>query len=391
VAFSSSSSNLVAGDSNGIWDIFVHNRQTGETTRVSVSSAGVQANGASDEPSISSDGRYVAFRSNASNLVADDSNSKLDIFVHDRQTDETTRVSVSSSGIQGNGDSYFPSISADGRYVAFHSDADNLVAGDSNEKKDVFVHDRQTGLTEMVSLLSSEEQGNGDSYSPSISSDGRYVAFSSEAGNLVVNDTNAKVDIFVHDRQTTMLTRVSVSSTGEEGNGDSYSYVQSISADGRYVLFLSAADNLVAGDSNNFQDIFAHDRQTGQTSRVSVSSSGEQGNGDNHIASISSDGRFVAFSSSASNLVAADSNSAWDIFVHDRITDETTCVSATATGVIGDSYSYIPSISADGRYVAFSSKASNLVLSDSNNKEDIFLNDRLFVFLPGVMMLLSQD
>jgi Tol biopolymer transport system component len=183
-----------------MWDVFVHDRVTGQTSRVSVSSSGEQGNGESRFPSLSADGRYVAFESLASNLVPSDTNGTPDVFIHDRVTGQMTRVSVSSSGEEGNGNSSEASVSANGRYVAFHSSASNLVPGDTNGTWDVFVHDRVTGQTSRVSVSSSGEQGNGNSYEANISPDGRYVAFGSAASNLVPGDTNGTPDVFVHDR-----------------------------------------------------------------------------------------------------------------------------------------------------------------------------------------------
>ena len=269
----------------------------GNTTRVSVASDGTQANGGSFTPSISADGRYVAFASIAVNLVSGDTNGVQDIFVHDRQTGQTTRVSVASGGAQANGPSFDPSISADGRYVAFASNASNLVSGDTNNTGDIFVHDRQTGATTRVSIGPGGTQANRGSLAPSISADGRYVAFHSDATNLVSGVTNGTTHIFVHDRQTGATTRVSVASDGTEGN--SVSIKPSISADGRYVAFQSIATNLVSGDTNRNQDIFVHDRQTGQTTRVSVASDGTEGNSGSNDPSISANGRYVAFQSQA--------------------------------------------------------------------------------------------
>jgi Tol biopolymer transport system component len=281
--------------------------------RVSVASDGAQGNGDSFDNSISADGRYIAFASRASNLVAGDTNGKQDIFVHDRLTGQTTRVSVASDGAQGNGDSGQPVISADGRFVAFYSSASNLVPGDTNGVEDVFVHDRLTGQTTRVSVASDGAQGNGPSWGPSISADGRFVAFESRASNLVPGDTNGTTDVFVHDRHTGQTMRVSVASDGREGN--SYSWLARISADGRFVVFTSDASNLVAGDTNGTWDVFVHDRLTGQTTMVSVASDGTPGNGRSIGVSISGDGRFVAFMSEASNLVAGDTNGTWDVFV----------------------------------------------------------------------------
>jgi murein DD-endopeptidase MepM/ murein hydrolase activator NlpD/cold shock CspA family protein len=394
VVFNSWASNLVGNDTNNVCDtnydgtynencpdVFVRDRQTGQTTRVSVASDGTQGNGWSEIATTSADGRYIAFVSQANNLVSGDTNDRRDlwgrdIFVHDRQTGETSLVSVASDGTQGNGPSYFASISADGRHVAFYSWASNLVVGDTNGREDIFVHDRQTGETSLASVASDGTQGNGPSDFPSISADGRFVAFVSEASNLVIGDTNGREDIFVHDRQTGETSLVSVGSDGTQGNGPSD--FPSISADGRFVAFVSEASNLVVGDTNGWEDIFVHDRQTGETSLVSVASDGTQGNGDSVEVSNSADGRYVAFTSYASNFVSNDINRGADVFVHDRQTDQTTCVSLDLGGSPGNSYSFMPSISPDGGYVAFTSNANNLILGDINGVMDVFLHDQRF-------------
>ncbi len=370
VAFESLASNLVSGDTNGVRDIFVHDRQTGQTARVSVAGNGTQANGNSFAPALSADGRYVAFESAASNLVSDDTSSREDVFVHDRQTGQTARVSVASDGTEANGRSARPTLSADGRYVAFHSVASNLVSGDTNDFIDVFVHDRQTGQTTRVSVASDGTQANGSSFVAVISADGRYVAFESEASNLISGDTGVR-DIFVHDRQTGQTTRVSVTSNGTQANGSSFA--ADISADGRYVAFESAASNLVSGDTNGQRDIFMHDRQTGQTTRVSIASDGTQANNNSFASALSTNGRYVAFESLASNLVSGDTNSVRDIFVHDRQTGQTTRVSVASNGTQANSSSLAPALSADGRHVAFESVASNLVSGDTNASVDIFV------------------
>ncbi len=359
VVFGSWATNLVPG--SGYAGIYVRDRQTGQTTRVSVDSAGNEANDQSFYPSISADGRYVLFESMAGNLVAGDNNNVPDMFVHDRQTGQTTRVSVGSAGEQGNDGSFPGVISADGRYVAFQSYASSLVPGDNNAAGDIFVHDRQTGETTRISVDSAGGEGKGQSQGPSISADGRYVAFASQASNLVPGDNNATFDVFVHDRQTGETTRVSVDSAGNEGNGSSIN--AAISADGRHVAFESSASNLVAGDTNGFADIFVHDRQTGQTTRVSVDSAGNQGDsgsGYSSTSSISADGRYVAFDSGATNLVAGDNNAASDVFVHDRQTGRTNRASVNSAGNEGNDWSGSGSISADGRFVAFGSVATNL-------------------------------
>jgi len=382
VAFVSYASNLVDGDTNGCMDVFVHDRQTRATSRVSVDSAGREANSESGEPpAISADGRHVAFSSQASNLVDGDGNGTWDVFVHDRQTGVTERVSVDGASREANNASWGPAISADGRYVAFWSYASNLVDGDMNGTWDVFVHDRQTGATQRVSVDSTGNEGNAWSREPAISGDGRHVAFASPATNLVDGDSNGYPDVFVHDRQTGVTERVSVDSAGTEGNGDSGasgSHMWSslvISADGRYVAFTSAASNLVDQDTNGFRDVFLHDRQTGATQRVSVGTGGSQGNNDSDNPVIAGDGRYVAFDSVAPNLVDADTNATDDVFVRDRWTATTTRVSVDSEGMEGNSNSQFPSSTVDGRHVTFVSQASNLVAGDTNQTGDIFVHD----------------
>ncbi|MBI3597689.1 MAG: cadherin-like domain-containing protein [Nitrospirae bacterium] len=396
VAYSSFDTTLVAGDTNDAQDVFVRDRQTNTTSRVSVASDGTEADDNSDRPAISADGRYVAFMSNATNLVTGDTNLASDIFVYDRQTGVATRVSIVSDGTEANGGSYYPAISADGRYVAFMSNATNLVTGDTNLASDIFVHDRQTNTTTRVSVDSTDTQANGSSAFPTISSDGRYVAFRSYASNLITGDTNSTSDIFVHNLQTGITVRMSIASDGTEGNNLSYG-TPSMSADGRYVAFESDATNLVAGDTNGASDIFVHDRDMDgdgvydeagavSTTRVSVASDGAAASGGSSFsASISGDGRYVAFMSIAINLVAGDTNGFSDIFVHDRDADgngifdesgaiSTTRVSVASDGTEADDNSRLPSINADGRYAAFESDASTLVTGDTNTRSDIFVD-----------------
>jgi Tol biopolymer transport system component len=408
VAFSSSATNLVRGDFNGFDDVFVYDRVTGETTLVSVSSNGTQSNNklGNGNISISADGRYIAFDSWATNLVEGDTNNHCfdygwddyvncpDVFVHDRGTGETILVSVASNGTQGNDLSLDPSVSADGRYVAFHSFANNLVVGDTNDSGDIFLHDRLTGDTTLVSVASDGTQANYSSFRPSISAYGDYIAFVSAASNLVAEDTNNSFDIFMHNRLNKKTIRVSVDSHGMEGNlssGYLYPfpdfYRPSISVDGRFVAFQSGASNLVDGDTAicwgwegmhliyyNCSDIFIHDIQTGETTRVSIASDSTELVSDSLRQSISANGQLIAFDPwNKSEVVESTSR---DVFVHDRGTGETTIISVSSYGIRGNYDSLEPSISADGRIVAFFSGSDNLVVGDTNETYDIFVRDR---------------
>jgi hypothetical protein len=374
MAFNSSATNLVAGDTNGAEDIFVRDRQTLTTTRVSVDSAGNQGNARSVTPSLSSDGRFVAFVSSATNLAPGDTNASFDVFVHDRQTSITTRVSVDSAGNQGNASSANPSISADGRFVSFQSQADNLVPGDTNASLDVFVHDRQSGTTVLVSRDSAGNLGNRESLLPSISADGVLIAFMSGATNLVAGDTNNRSDVFVHNQQTGTTTRMSVNSAGVQTDWNNES--PCISGNGRFVGFASTATNLDPADTTMALDVYVHDRQTGETTLVSLDSAGVKGNLFSFDPRLSFDGRFVAFESDSTNLVAGDTNGANDIFLRDRQTGTTTRVNLNSSGAQANGTSSRASLSADGLIVSFSSGATNLVTDDTNGSTDVFAASR---------------
>jgi len=372
VAFSSGANNLVSNDTNNARDVFVYDTQTETIRRISLSNTGEQGNDGSYDPRISRNGRYVVFRSAATNLVPDDTNNCIDAFVYDLHTNQITRVSVSSTGEQANDDIWAVDISADGRFVVFETRASNLVPNDTNDTYDIFVHDLHTRQTKRVSIASDGSQSSLESRSPRISGDGNLIVFSSN-GELVPDDTNFVEDIFVHDQRTGITRRVSIGWNGQEANERCVK--PAISVDGRYVAFQSSATNLVPNDTNYMEDIFVVDLQTNRIERVSVSSSGAQANRYSWYPVLSADGRFVAFQSTATNLVPNDTNNGWDIFVHDRQTRRTFRVSLTFLGgeVAGDCL--FPDISADGRYVVFQSSASNLVPDDRNIHSDIFVRD----------------
>jgi Tol biopolymer transport system component len=365
------------------------------TTRANVDSAGAQSAAVSISPAISADGRFVAFESVASDLVAGDTNGDIDIFVHDRVTGATVRVSVDSSGHEANGNSRFPTLSSDGRFVAFESYATNLVANDTNGYTDVFVHDRDpdgngvfdegNGVTTRASQRSGGAGGNDVSYAPSLSADGQVVAFVSFATNLVNGDTNLRADIFVHDFTAGTTTRVSVDSAGAESDGDNFA--PSLSRDGRWVAFLSGATNLVAGDTNGCDDVFVHDLSTGATVRGSVSTAGIQANRASSYSSICGDGSRVVFQSQAGNLSKIDlKNGSSDVFLRDVAAGTTELVSVDSTGAAGNDASFYPLISEDGTTVVFASEATNLSANDADGEYDVFVRD----LTAGTTAIVSQ-
>lgn len=353
--------------------------QNPSTTRASLGWLGNEGNAPSIAPVISDDGRYAAFQSTDAGMSPNDTNNVQDVFLRDMAFGTTHRVSISSQGVQGNGPSSSPSISADGRFVVFHSEATNLVPNDTNGHTDVFLHDRLNFTTIRVSLTQNGGQtANGDSFGGVISADGLYVAFRSDATNIPSNpDTNGVADIFRWDSTLGTVRRISVANDGNEPNQESVG--ASISEDGRYVAFYTKSDNVVAAgvDTNGDYDVYLRDVFLSTTVLVSRSSSGVPGNLGSSQPSVSRDGRYVAFKSSATNLVPGDSNAVADVFRHDLQNGMTVRVSVSTAGAQGNRVSEAPAISGDGRYVVFESGATNLVTGDTNAVRDVFLRDLL--------------
>lgn len=372
VAFSSSATNLVPADGNARDDIFVRDRVGNTIERVSVDSNGVETGADSFGPAINDDGGYVAFASNSATLVPGDLNGRTDIFLRDRTAGTTERVSIGAGG-EGNDDSNGPALDADADVVAFHSFASNLVAGDSNLKQDVFVRDRIGNGTELVSVDDNGVQGNDHSYGAALSDDGRFVAFVSLASNLVPGDAAGHFDAFVHDRLLHTTERVSVGLAGAEPDDDTLSV--SISGDGRFVAFESFASNLVPNDGDlvHHADVFVIDRVLQTTERISENTNGEGGDDDSIAPKISADGRFVAFHSFASNLIENDLNATPDAFLFDRDTNTLERASVSTAGVEGTGFSTTTAISADGQHVAYTSDAANLAAGDGNGTQDVFV------------------
>lgn len=360
VLFSSAGADLVPGDTNGVHDVFLRDSATGAVEIVSRGAHGI-GDGVSFPGEASADGRFVAFWSTSTNLVPGGTTGVSHIFVRDRTTATTELVSVSTAGAQGNGYSIGPVISADGRYVAFESSSTNLVDAD-NLSQDVFVRDRSAGTTRLVSGGPYTAQNS----TPAISADGRWVAYQ----RLHVSNP---FEVLMRDLVTGGSVAVSVNALGSGGNDDSR--FASVSADGRFIAFESRATNLAAGDTNGVSDVFVRDTLTASTELVSRASDGSLGNGGSFEPSISADGRFVAFHSEASNLETGDTNAAADVFVKDRWTGAIWRASRGSSGDEGAGSSIDASISSEGRRVVFTSTASNLVAGDTNLVTDVFARD----------------
>jgi len=382
VAFENLVGGVVAGDTNGKWDIFVFDRVSGTTERVSLDNAGAQIAEHSEWPGISGDGRFVAFTSIAKNIMPGETNNYVDIFVRDRIAGTTTLASLpDGGGFPAGGGCARPVMNADGRYVAFESFATNLVTGDINSVDDVFVRDRVGGSTERVSQKADGTAGDGDSYMAHLSADGRWVVFTSKATTFEAAVSNGKAHIWRKDRLTGALVRVSVAADG--GQVNNHCYNPRVSDDGRWVSFESSATNLVANDTSS-TDVYVRDMLLGQTRRVTVDPLFAPGTFGGSNGWISGDGRFVAFESFSPNLVAGDITGFNDVFVRDLATNLTVRHSVSTAGVPGngDSTGNLPYnggvvLSRNGQWLGFSSFASNLAPGDTSTNFDVFVRGAL--------------
>lgn len=367
---------LVAGDTNGKTDVYVRDLGTGALERVSVASDGGEANGASTNASVSQDGRHVAFQSGASNLVPGDTNGAIDILVRDRVARTTTLASVASDGTLSDGTSVRPSLSDDGQVVAFESGATTLVAGDANEASDVFVRDLAAGTTELGTVTTDGRQGSigVNSLSPSLSGNGRFVIFVARFPYaLGSGEQNPQDDVFVRDRLAGTTEIVSVGSDGGAANGNSF--FPSISDDGRMVAFGSFASSLVPNDRGGAPGAYVRDRLAGVTERITTPDGAEL-NAIFGSPLLSGDGRFLTGNVLTTNFgVASDDNGTTDIYVVDLADRSVELVSATPAGAAGNSASTVPSISDDGRLLTFASEATDLV-RDGVTGGHVYLRDR---------------
>ncbi len=373
-----SATGLTAGDA--YYNVYLRDRATNTTELVSISSDGSHANSykASSSVDVSADGRYVAFVAE----WQDGSTSGLDVYVRDRATGTTELISVPGEVNTGSQD---VSISDNGRYVAFSSSAANLVSADTNDTTDIFVRDRVTGTTERVSIASDGTQAYGEgvwgSSITDISGDGRYVAFMSSANNLVPNDTNGVADLFLHDRVTGTTKRVNIANDGSQSSYPVLgSYGFKLNGDGRYLAF-NSMDSLSAEDTNSSSDIYVYDQVSDSVELVSKTYDGSATNGGNFYPSISGNGRYVSFISTASNIIEGGVPQGIGAFIYDRVIQNTEMVDVPDDGVSNaNSISFgHTGLSGDGRYVVFSSSASNLVTGDldTNNTWDVFVRDQL--------------
>lgn len=372
VAFASTASNLVPGATNGERDIYVHDRHTGVTERVSVASDGAESNGSSHRPSISGDGRFVVFDSTARNLVEQPGASDIQTYLHDRSTGETELVSQSTEGEPANDWSRDAAVGGDGRYVLFRSQATNLVPG--GEQGHIYLRDRETGTTEVASVNSSGVPANSSSLDAGISDNGTQISFRSAATNLDDDIRNGLFDVFVHDRDDGRTSRVSLSTSGEEAEGGSNGQVV-ISGNGRVLGWDSRAHNLDEDVTNDAYDVFVHDRETRQTSRVSLSSDGQQSDQNSRNPALSGNGRYVAFDSTSDTLDEDITNNTSDVFVHDRVTGQTVRQSLTVDGTQADGASGQQDFDHDGRFLTFRSFASNLVEHRTSAHASVFVRD----------------
>jgi Tol biopolymer transport system component len=380
VAFSSTASNLDPGDVDALSDVFVRDLQTGAVLLVSRASGagGAKGNASSGTPSISADGRFVAFASTATNLAAGDTDPASDVFVRDLVANTTALVSRSASaGVKGNADAFTPAISAGGRFVAFASNASNLLADDPDVTTDIYVSDLQSGGLALVSRADGVlgTKGSSGSTAPRISADGTRIVFSSNAPNLDPEDPDPSPDVFVRDVRAGTTTLVSRAAGGGASNGDAFS--PTISADGRFVAFGSSATNLLAEDTDPITDVFVRDLQAGTMLLASRAggAAGAKGDGFSDEPSIAGDGRSVTFVSNATNLHPDDTDVIDDVFVRDLVGSSTRLVSRASALAKGNGFSQAPSISDDGGVVSFTSNSANLAPEDPDTLLDVFVRD----------------
>ncbi|WP_371671446.1 hypothetical protein OG985_29785 [Streptomyces sp. NBC_00289] len=375
VVFTSHASNLVRGDHNDCSDVFLRDLTRGTTVRVGRGVDGREPDGCTGiDPIISADGHYAVYSADSTNLVRGVRDGRSHIYRTDVRTGATVLVSAAADGTPGNGDSMRPTLSADGRYVAFATSADNVIPGDTPASTwDTVVRDMATGTTVRTSAADDGTPGDAASDGTQLSADGRYVTFFSNATNLAAGDTNKKVDEFLRDVRTGRTTRLSVSAAGVQS--DQITIGGTISDDNRYVVLNSHATNLTADSPGTGQNhIYLQDLQEGTLRLVDKGDDGEPAPGGTFWASITGDGRHIPMASAGPHLVAGDTNNVRDIFVADLPGGELRRVSVGAGGAQADAASYFPDADQHADAVVFASFATNLVTGDTNGQPDIFVH-----------------
>jgi Tol biopolymer transport system component len=374
VLFSTNAKNFARKDASGDEDAYVLDRWTGVQHRASQNSAGIKAKLSCFDARMSPDAHYVVYWTGSNNLDPRDTNSAVDVFVHDRINGTTELASVNSLGVVGNAASALPSVSGDGRWVCFASDSTNFEPGDSGLWTDIFVHDQISGITERIDRTPSGGWPSGHALGSAVSSDARFIAYTSKAPDIVPNDTNGAEDLFLYDRSTQVTERISVANDGTEANGET-NYLFTMSSDARYFAFASTASNLTVGDTNGDFDVFVRDRYLQTTECVSVALDGLPSNGLSGAPFVSDDGRFIAFGSHGSNVIIGDDNQTADAFLRDRTAGQTVLITATPWGSVGHLGAFPSAISSDGRWVGFFGESRDYVAGDYNGKSDAFVRD----------------
>lgn len=325
-------------------------------SRVSVSSSNSQANGGSSSLTASADGRYVTFYSSASNLVTGDNNGKEDIFLKDTLNGTVTRINMRDNGTESNGSVYESYISSNGRYVVYSSTDSSIVSSPYHTGIEVFLYDRTNATTTLVSKVGSSESNN-HSYARGISSDGRFVLIKSAASNLVSGDTNGQFDLFLKDMTTGTYRVVNPNSSG---NPSGYVGQVDMNCDGSMIAFASYSTTVVGSNATSSvwsqSDIFLTDFRNGSTTTNLTSS----GNGYSDFPQISCDGTATVYESTSTNVAPSDTNNQSDVFLYDLSDNITKLVSSTASGTIGSAVSIRPYVSDHGKFVAFMSTSTNL-------------------------------
>lgn len=383
LAITSEASDFLPGDLTATDEAFLVDLKKGTRIAIAVNDEGTPSAGGSDAWGLSANGRFAVLDGAATDLVPDDDNGVSDVFVRDIKKGLTRRVSVSSAGEQAGGSSDFPRISGNGRYVTFRSAASDLVEGDTLGHNDIFVHDLKTGATECVSVSTEGTEADGNSERPTISQNGRWVAFVSHAENLVGDDDNGLRDVFVRDRKLGTTTRVSVTESGEQLTATVGSFVAFISGNGRYVAMVTDGSNLDPIDENGVADVYVRDLKKNTMQLISRGFDGSDADAQSASSSdslgISGNGRWVVFGSDATNLTETGGSVGFDdVYRADRVKGDVTLISVALEGAAADANANECSVSNNGKRVAFSSQAGNLVetaLPGPAGSRDIFVRD----------------